>query len=72
MGKSMKIFDTIVAIIVALALVSVGTMALFDYNLLLTVAFNVNWLYIVFALIATFFGVYALIKFLYAVFKKFR
>ena len=72
MGNGMKIFDTFVGIIVALALVSVGTMAFWDYNLLLTVAFNVSWLYKAFAIIVGFIGLYAIIKFLYATYKKFR
>lgn len=62
--KMFGIFGWVLSIFILLALISIGTMAFFDYNLLLAIAFNNDIGYKIIAGVVSIFGLFALVSLL--------
>jgi len=69
MAKKLKIFGWILSILVLLALVSVGTTAWLDFNIIEWLSFGMVWLYKTLATIVAVFGIIGLFSLIIGTFK---
>jgi len=60
MAKKMKWYSWILSLLVLLALISIGTIAWFDFNIVEWLSFGVVWLYKILATIVAVFGLVGL------------
>jgi len=68
--KGMKVFDWVLSLLVLLAIISIGTIAWFDFNIIQWLSFSVGWLYKTLATIVGVLGLIGLIRLIWLTFKK--